>query len=522
MSVFSLSEVAKHNTMESAWVAIDGDVYDVTKFIPMHPGGSSLLLQYSGRDVTEDFFDMHRTDVLLKYKRMKIGTVDSVPANHERAVDLLAPGTISQVPYAEISALQGWHSPFWNDDHKHFRQAVRAWIDENIRPDCVRADMAQKPPSIEVFQKLGRAGMLMGFLAPSKDLEEAGKLAGLSLPGGLPWEKYDLYMEQIVHEEFMRLGVPGYTDGFQQGFSIGAPCIVAFGSPQMKRTILPEVLRGDKRICLAITEPFAGSDVANLRTVATKTPCGKFYIVNGTKKWITGGLDSDYFVTAVRTGADGAKGMSLMVIEKGPGLETKIIKTSYSAAAGTAYITFENVKVPVENLLGEENKGFKLVMNNFNHERWMITCQIITCSRLVLTESMLWAKQRKVFGKPLITQPVIMAKLSEMAAQVEAVSSWFDTITYQMQNMDYETQAKQLAGPIGLLKFYSTRVALLCYDHSMQVFGGRAITRSGMGQNVERFGRFVKYCAIYGGSEEIMVSLAAKQMMKKMPLNARL
>ena len=91
-----------------------------------------------------------------------------------------------------------------------------------------------------------------------------------------------------------------------------------------------------------------------------------------------------------------------------------------------------------------------------------------------------------------------------------------------MQNMDYEKQSKMLAGPIALLKFYSTRVGLLVYDHAAQVFGGRAITKSGMGQNIERFGRFVKYSAIYGGSEEIMVNLAAKQMLKRMPKMARL
>lgn len=521
-AIYSLAEVAKHNTKESSWIAIDGDVYDITKFIIAHPGGAGLLEPYAGTDATETFFDLHRTDVLLKYQKLKIGVLNTVKKNHLRAVDLLAPGTISQVPYAEIASLQGWHSPIWTDDHKKFRQAVRAWIDINIRPNSVREDTNGKFPDLKTFQKLGQGGILMGFLAPSKDLEQAAKIAGLSLPGGLPFEKYDLFMEQIVHEEMMYLGVPGYTDGFQQGFAIGAPCLVAFGSPKMKQEVLPAVLRGDKRICLAITEPFAGSDVANLKTTAVKSACGKFYVVNGVKKWITSGLEADYFVTAVRTGATGAGGVSLLLVERSEGLETKIIKTSYSTAAGTAYITYENVKVPVENLFGKENEGFKYVMKNFNHERWMIAVQIIACSRLVLKEALLWAKQRKVFGQALLTQPVIMAKISEMAANVEAVSAWCDNLTYQMEKMDYEEQSAKLAGPIGLLKFYATRVALLCYDHSMQVFGGRAITRTGMGQNVERFGRFVKYCAIYGGSEEIMVNLAAKQMMKRMPANARL
>lgn len=112
-----------------------------------------------------------------------------------------------------------------------------------------------------------------------------------------------------------------------------------------------------------------GSDVAGLRTTAVKTPDGKHYVVNGTKKWITNGIFSDYFVTGVNTG----KGLSVLLIERGEGVETKAIKTSYSPTAGTAYITFDNVKVPVENLLGEENKGIHVILSNFNHERWTMT-----------------------------------------------------------------------------------------------------------------------------------------------------
>jgi len=124
-------------------------------------------------------------------------------------------------------------------------------------------------------------------------------------------------------------------------------------------------------ICLAITEAFAGSDVARLRTTAAKTPDGKHYIVNGTKKWITNGVFCDYFVTGVQTD----KGLSVLLIERGEGVETKPIKTSYSPAAGTAFITFDNVKVPASNLLGKENKGIYVILSNFNHERWTMSCE---------------------------------------------------------------------------------------------------------------------------------------------------
>lgn len=143
---------------------------------------------------------------------------------------------------------------------------------------------------------------------------------------------------------------------------IGLPPVLNFGSPELKSKIIPEVLSGKKYIALAISEAFAGSDVAGLRCTATKTPDGKHYIVNGTKKWITNGTFADYFSTGVRTD----KGLSMLLIERGEGVETKPIKTSYSPAAGTAYITFDNVKVDAKNLLGQENKGLQVILSNFN------------------------------------------------------------------------------------------------------------------------------------------------------------
>lgn len=173
-----------------------------------------------------------------------------------------------------------------------------------------------------------------------------------------------------------------------------------------KNKIATECFTGKKKLCLAISEAFAGSDVAGIRTTAEKTKDGKHYIVNGTKKWITNGHFSDYFVTAVKTNS----GISVLIIERGPGVETIPIKTSYSASAGTASIFFDNVLVPAANLLGPENNGFQVIMGNFNHERWTIIAGSIRTIRLVTEECMKWAHQRKVFGKRLVDQPVIRQK----------------------------------------------------------------------------------------------------------------
>lgn len=150
-----------------------------------------------------------------------------------------------------------------------------------------------------------------------------------------------------------------------------------FGSPELKKKIIPDVLAGRKFISLAISEAFAGSDVAGLRTTAEKQSDGS-WILNGTKKWITNGVFSDYFTVAANTG----NGLTVFLVERGEGVETKKISTSYSPSAGTAYITFDNVRVPAGNQLGKEGKGIYVVLSNFNHERWVMCCGSARGARL--------------------------------------------------------------------------------------------------------------------------------------------
>ncbi|KAI8920674.1 acyl-CoA dehydrogenase [Entophlyctis helioformis] len=236
--------------------------------------------------------------------------------------------------------------------------------------------------------------------------------------------------------------------------------------------------------------------------------------------WITNGTACQYFTTAVRTGP-GAGGISMLLIERTDGVETKPIKTSTSPAAGTSYVTFENVKVPVENLLGKEGAGFQVIMYNFNHERWVMCCAAIRFARLVVEECFKWANQRKVFGKSLLEQPVIRNKLAHMIAEVEAHQNWLENLTYQMTQMSYKEQSVKLAGPIALLKFSSTRMLHNVSDNACQIFGGRGITKTGMGRVIEVFQRTYKFSAILGGSEEILADLGVRQAMRGFP-NARL
>ncbi|KAI1087361.1 acyl-CoA dehydrogenase NM domain-like protein [Rostrohypoxylon terebratum] len=507
---YTLAEVGKHNTEESLWFVIDSKVYDVTDFVDAHPGGESVLRQVAGKDATVAFYNLHRHEVLSKYEDLCIGTLEG----EKPQVVTPKPGDLSLVPYAEPLWLSPvYKSPYYNESHRRLQKAMRVFTDTYVTPEAQQRELDGKKISQELVDRMSAVGLLHMRLGPGKHLHGVNLL-----DGAVKGEEFDYFHDLIMSQEGVRANARGFQDGQLAGMVIGLPCVMNYMKDQKrKKAIMDEVFSGKKYMCLAITEAFAGSDVAGLRTTATKTPDGKHYIVNGTKKWITNGVFSDYFITGVKT----EKGLSVLIIERGEGVETKPIKTSYSPAAGTAYITFDNVKVPVENLLGEENKGIYVILSNFNHERWTMACATIRQCRTIVEECLKWSHQRLVFNKRLIEQPVIRQKLAKMIALVESNQSWLETITYQMCNMPYKQQAQHLGGPIGLLKMSITRAAHEIADEAVQIFGGRGLTQSGMGRVVEMFHRTYKFDAILGGSEEVLADLGVRQAMRQMP-NAKL
>jgi alkylation response protein AidB-like acyl-CoA dehydrogenase len=156
----------------------------------------------------------------------------------------------------------------------------------------------------------------------------------------------------------------------------------------------------------------------------------------------------------------------------------------------------------------------KTVTNGY---RWMMVSAVVRMSRLVTEECMKWASQRLVFGAKLISQPVIRQKLAKMISHCEANQAWLENITYQMTQMPYKMQSQHLAGPIGLLKMFATRSAHEIADEAVQIFGGRALTQTGMGRTIEMFHRTYKFDAILGGAEEVLGDLGVRQAMKNMP-----
>jgi alkylation response protein AidB-like acyl-CoA dehydrogenase len=174
----------------------------------------------------------------------------------------------------------------------------------------------------------------------------------------------------------------------------------------------------------------------------------------------------------------------------------------------------ENVRVPVTNLIGEENGGFKCIMYNFNHERWWIVVQVIRYARVCFEESFNYALKRETFNKRLIDHPVIRFKLGEMSRQIEASQAWLENLTYQMCQKTHDEQ-KVLGGPIALAKVQATKVFEYCAREAAHIFGGNSYTRGGQGEKVERLLREVRAFSIPAGSEEIMLDLGVRQAMKR-------
>ncbi|KAG5642617.1 hypothetical protein DXG03_002487 [Asterophora parasitica] len=394
----------------------------------------------AGQDATQAFFGLHRQEVLFKpqYARLQIGKI----TGQEETIRPLAPGELSQVPYAEPTWLsKGYFSPYYSEGHRKFQVAARKFFVEVVQPESARCEESGKRISQEVFDKMAEANIIAMRLGPGKHLKGRTLLGGVVKP-----EEFDYFHEGIIHAELARVSSRAVVDGLLAGLVIGVPPILNYGSPELQQKVIPDALSGKKYVALAISEAFAGSDVGGLQTTAVRD--GDYWVVTGTKKWITNGTFADYFTTGCKT----ETGFTVLLIERGPGVTTKQIKTGYSSVAGTAYITFDKVRVPVSHTLGKVGNGMQVILSNFNHERWMVIACSISAQRLVVEECLKWASQRLVFGKPLTSQPVIRAKLAAMISRVEACQNWYESVTFQMNQMSYNEMSNKLAGPIGLLK----------------------------------------------------------------------
>ncbi|KAI8097531.1 acyl-CoA dehydrogenase/oxidase [Halteromyces radiatus] len=544
MQTYTVEQVAQHNNAKDCWIIVDDKVFDVTKFLSEHPGGKKVLVKMAGKDASQQFKNFHNDAIMQRVGLpMQIGVIaSSTPATPTTSATPATPATpatsattrsspatytISDIvsgaeskfgegiPYGDPSWYQEWNSPYYNKSHIELRKVMREFVDKEITPFCHEWSEAKAIPR-SVVKRCGEIGMLAAISGAASNPSVASLLP-YPLPAGLTTDQFDIFHEFICVDELSRCGSGGLVWAVEGGLAIALPPVLNFGSDEMKKEVVPAVLSGEKFISLAITEPSAGSDVANLTTSAKDA--GDHFILNGEKKWITQGAYADYYVVAARTGGSGMAGISLLLVPRTlQGVNARAMDCQGMWGSGTSYITFEDVKVPKTNLIGKLNHGFKYIMTNFNHERLGIVMQANRLARVCIEEAFKHSLKRKTFGQPLIQHPVIRNKFGHCIRQVEATHAWLESILYQVKTLPHETQANVLGGPIALLKAQSTQTFEYCAREAAQIFGGLAYTRGGQAEKVERLYREVRAYAIPGGSEEIMLDLGVRQTLKKVKL----
>ena len=369
--------------------------------------------------------------------------------------------------------------------HDEWRTQLRRFFEKEIIPYADDWDETGLIPN-DLWPKSAAVGIL--------GLDYPEEFGGTS-------EGIDIWHKNILNEELARVAVGGIGATLMV-HNIALPPIINFGTQEIQKIVIPPVLSGKQRISLAITEPSGGSDVANLSTTATLI--NDHYVINGSKTYITGGMNADWFTTAVRTGGEGASGISTILI---PSNLDGIVRTPLDRKQGwwcsdTATIYFENVRVPKGYLIGEENQGFKVIMVNFNAERMGMSAAMEAASRVCLEDAIIWAQERKTFGKRLADHQVIRHKFAEMKQRINATQSYLNNVSRRIQLGD------ENAADIALLKVQSSQTMEFCAREAMQILGGAGYIR---GNRVERIYREVRVNAIGGGSEEIMRDLAARQ-----------
>ena len=376
-------------------------------------------------------------------------------------------------------------NPFETEERKAFQDSVARFMASEIEPYVDDWDEAGGYPH-EVNEKMCQLGVF-GF-----DIAEEY--------GGLGFD--DAHMRKAVSLEMGKAAAGGVMASIGSR-SIMLKPLTELANEEIRNRALPELLSGKKGGALGITEPGGGSDVARIKTTAHRD--GDEWVLNGQKMFITGGMQASYFVVGARTGGEGMGGISLFFVEAdAPGFSrTPIERKMGWWASDTAVLYFDDCRIPAANLMGEENKGFFAIMDNFNFERFGMAAQMCGMSMRLYDECVAYARDRETFGEKLISHQVIRHKLADMSARIDAMDAYLNQVAEIMNTSD------RPVAEISKLKFFCSTHLEWCASQAMQIMGGAGYLR---GHAVERIYRDVKVMAIGGGSEEIMRDLAARQM----------
>lgn len=375
---------------------------------------------------------------------------------------------------------------YLTEEHHMFRESVKKFIEKEIEPNYLKWEEDRMVPR-EVWKKMGEQGFLCPWVS-----EEYGGM-GVDFGFGV-----------ILAEEIAKVG--GGLSGFGLHSNVVVPYIDSFGSEEQKARLLPGLVKGDLISAIAMTEPGAGSDLANIKTTAVKD--GDHYIVNGQKTFISNGIMSDVVVVAVKTDPAANpphRGVSLIIIEEGMlgfSRGRKLDKVGMHAQ-DTAELIFEDVRVPVSNLLGEEGKGFVYLMQKLQQERVMTCIGAIAAAEDMLDITLKYVKEREAFGKPIGKFQNTQFKLAEIATQVTLGRTFVDSLISRHMN------GENIVTEVSMAKWWITDMARRISSECMQLHGGYGYMEE---YKIARRYRDIAVTPIFAGSNEIMKTIIAKNL----------
>ena len=375
----------------------------------------------------------------------------------------------------------------FDEEHDAFRESIRAWITKEVAPHYLEWEDAGIAPR-ELFAAAGRYGFL-GMQIP----EEYGG-------GGTS----DFRFNQVIAEELAAAGIGGAGLGMTLHNDVTTPYFLETCNDEQKRRWLPGIASGELITAIAMTEPGTGSDLAGIATTAIRD--GDEYVVNGSKTFITNGINSDLIVVAAKTDpSERHAGMSLLVVERGmPGFERgRNLDKIGMHSQDTAELFFNDVRVPVANLLGEEGKGFNYLTGNLAQERLSIAVTGVATARAALDWTVDYVKERTAFDKPISTFQNTKFVLAEVKTEVDVAQAYVDQCVLEL-NAGELTPAQAAQA-----KYWCTDLQKTAVDRCLQLFGGYGYM---LEYPIARAYADARVTSIYGGTNEVMKTIIAKSL----------
>jgi acyl-CoA dehydrogenase len=378
---------------------------------------------------------------------------------------------------------------FYTEEHHMYRKSLRKMLEKEAYPYFNQWEQQRDIPR-EFWRKLGAHGFLCPMIS-----EEYG---GLGL---------DFGYSAILTEELERVGA-GLASGIALHSDIVTPYIEAYGTPEQKEKLLPKSVTGEYISAIAMTEPGAGSDLAGIQTVARRE--GDHFIVNGEKTFITNGIHADYVIVVCKTDSHvipAYKGISLLIVESGtPGFKRgKKLDKIGMHSADTGELIFEDARVPVGNLLGEENRGFYYLMEKLQQERLIVALETQIEAECSLQLTIDYVKERKAFGSRISDFQNTQFKLAEMATEIELGRTYVNSL------VEKHIAGEEIVKEVSMAKWWISEMAKRVVADCLQLHGGYGYMEE---YEIARRYRDIPVAAIYAGTTEIMKGIIAKQLLK--------